>query len=204
MPYLPIDPKHVGRSYEAVVRVNSQSGKGGVAYIMEAEHGMVLPRRLQIEFSKTIQTITEDTGTEISPGDMWEAFAATYFPANAPVQFLGHEAVTDEERRQGHGAAPRRWPAAHGDGPGERPDRRLCGWPEDGARHRDRRARLCGACGVGWGKRQAVAYVEGRAADGTIRWGVGTDASILAASLKAVVSAVNRLRSAVQSTTEVS
>jgi 2-isopropylmalate synthase len=71
VPYLPIDPKHVGRTYEAVVRVNSQSGKGGVAYIMETEHGMVLPRRLQIEFSKTIQTITEDTGTEISPSDMW-------------------------------------------------------------------------------------------------------------------------------------
>src|SRR5499425_877670 len=100
VPYLPIDPKHVGRTYEAVVRVNSQSGKGGVAYIMEAEHGMVLPRRLQIEFSKTIQTITEDTGTEISPGDMWKAFEATYFPTNAAVQFLGHEAVTDEGRAQ--------------------------------------------------------------------------------------------------------
>src|SRR6266446_4636708 len=96
VPYLPIDPKHVGRTYEAVVRVNSQSGKGGVAYIMETEHGMVLPRRLQIEFSKTIQTITEDTGTAISPGDMWQAFAAIYFPTNAPVQFLRHEAVTDE------------------------------------------------------------------------------------------------------------
>ena len=64
VPYLPIDPKHVGRTYEAVIRVNSQSGKGGVAYIMKAEHGFDLPRRLQIEFSKTIQTITEDTGTE--------------------------------------------------------------------------------------------------------------------------------------------
>ena len=68
VPYLPIDPKHVGRTYEAVIRVNSQSGKGGVAYIMKAEHGFDLPRRLQIEFSKTIQTITEDSGTEISPG----------------------------------------------------------------------------------------------------------------------------------------
>src|SRR6266851_3613061 len=100
VPYLPIDPKHVGRTYEAVIRVNSQSGKGGVAYIMEVEHGMVLPRRLQIEFSKTIQTITEDTGTAISPGDMWQAFAAIYFPTNAPVQFLGHEAVTDGGRAQ--------------------------------------------------------------------------------------------------------
>jgi len=78
VPYLPIDPKHVGRTYEAVIRVNSQSGKGGVAYIMKAEHGFDLPRRLQIEFSKTIQTITEDSGTEISPKDMWQAFENQY------------------------------------------------------------------------------------------------------------------------------
>src|SRR5918995_1516212 len=78
VPYLPIDPKHVGRTYEAVIRVNSQSGKGGVAYIMSAEHGYELPRRLQIEFSKTIQGITEDTGTEITPGHMWDAFVADY------------------------------------------------------------------------------------------------------------------------------
>src|ERR1044071_9364261 len=74
VPYLPIDPKPTGRSYEAVTRVTPQSGKGGVAYIMKAEHGFDLPRRLQIEFSRTIQTITEDSGTEISPKDMWEAF----------------------------------------------------------------------------------------------------------------------------------
>src|SRR6476646_4116892 len=80
MPYLPIDPKHVGRSYEAVIRVNSQSGKGGVAYIMKAEHGFDLPRRLQIEFSKTIQAITEATGTEINPTDMWVTFQDEYLP----------------------------------------------------------------------------------------------------------------------------
>src|SRR5918995_1289382 len=83
VPYLPIDPKHVGRTYEAVIRVNSQSGKGGVAYIMSAEHGYELPRRLQIEFSKTIQGITEDTGTEITPGHMWAAFVAEYLPEAA-------------------------------------------------------------------------------------------------------------------------
>ena len=83
VPYLPIDPKHVGRTYEAVIRVNSQSGKGGVAYIMSAEHGLDLPRRLQIEFSRTIQTITEDTGTEISPGAMWDEFVAEYLPEDA-------------------------------------------------------------------------------------------------------------------------
>ena len=80
VPYLPIDPKHVGRSYEAVIRVNSQSGKGGVAYITKAEHGFDLPRRLQIEFSRAIQTTTEDTGTEISPTEMWVRFSEEYLP----------------------------------------------------------------------------------------------------------------------------
>ena len=87
VPYLPIDPKHVGRTYEAVIRVNSQSGKGGVAYIMKAEHGLDLPRRLQIEFSKTIQTITEDTGTEITPGrDVGRVPGASTCPTTPPVQ----------------------------------------------------------------------------------------------------------------------
>ena len=86
VPYLPIDPAHVGRTYEAVIRVNSQSGKGGVAYIMKAEHGFDLPRRLQIEFSKTIQAITEDTGTEIAPGAMWDAFEHEYLPAEPALE----------------------------------------------------------------------------------------------------------------------
>jgi 2-isopropylmalate synthase len=201
---LPIDPKHVGRTYEAVVRVNSQSGKGGVAYIMETEHGMVLPRRLQIEFSKTIQTITEDTGTEISPGDMWQAFETTYFPANAPVQFVSHEAVTDEGGAKvtiqlrvdgqpctvtGQGNGPI---AAFVDGL-----KTALGIEidiHDYAEH---------AVSAGSSAR-AAAYVEVRAADGTVRWGVGTDESILAASLKAVVSAVNRLRTAERPTADAS
>jgi 2-isopropylmalate synthase len=194
VPYLPIDPKHVGRTYEAVVRVNSQSGKGGVAYIMETEYGMVLPRRLQIEFSKTIQTIAEDTGTEISPSDMWKAFEAAYFAADAAVQFLSHEAVTDEGGAKvavqllidgrphtviGHGNGPI---AAFVDG--LKKDLEIEIDVHDYAEH---------AVSAGTNAR-AAAYVEARAPDGTIRWGVGTDESILAASLKAVISAVNRLR----------
>ena len=98
VPYLPIDPKHVGRTYEAVIRVNSQSGKGGVAYIMKAEHGLDLPRRLQIEFSKTIQTITEDTGTEIPSAEMWLAFEGTYLdPATRRCSSLTHETTTGEK-----------------------------------------------------------------------------------------------------------
>ena len=78
VPYLPIDPKDVGRTYEAVIRVNSQSGKGGVAYIMKADHGLVLPRRLQIEFSQVVQKITDGEGGEVSPKEMWDVFADEY------------------------------------------------------------------------------------------------------------------------------
>src|SRR5437667_2843391 len=95
VPYLPIDPKHGGRTYEAVIRVNSQSGKGGVAYIMKVEHGFDLPRRLQIEFSKTIQAITEDTGTEISPSAMWEAFRTQYLPEHPVYELKRHDLASD-------------------------------------------------------------------------------------------------------------
>ena len=201
VPYLPIDPKHVGRSYEAVVRVNSQSGKGGVAYIMETEYGLVLPRRLQIEFSKTIQTITEDTGTEISPSEMWKAFEKAYFPAQAPIKFLYYRelAVSDgagrrekvfnvvvddnewEIRGMGNGLI-----SAFIDGINRLKTK--LGMIEidviDYAEH----ALSAGASAL------AAAYVEVRAADGTIRWGVGIDGNISKASLKAIVSAVNPLR----------
>ena len=99
VPYLPIDPSHVGRTYEAVIRVNSQSGKGGVAYIMKAEHGFDLPRRLQIEFSKTIQAITEDTGTEIAPGAMWDTFQREYLPPDPAVVLESHELRSDADGR---------------------------------------------------------------------------------------------------------
>src|SRR5207244_10553249 len=96
VPYLPIDPKHTGRSYEAVIPVNSQSGKGGVAYIMKAEHGFDLPRRLQIEFSRTIQTISEDTGTEISPTEMWARFSEEYLPKSPSITLVRHEVTTSD------------------------------------------------------------------------------------------------------------
>jgi hypothetical protein len=96
VPYLPIDPKHVGRSYEAVIRVNSQSGKGGVAYIMKTEHGMDLPRRLQIEFSRCIKVITEGSGTEISAEEMWDAFAAEYLPTEPRTRLAGYETASND------------------------------------------------------------------------------------------------------------
>ncbi|HEV3226449.1 MAG TPA: 2-isopropylmalate synthase [Acidimicrobiales bacterium] len=194
VPYLPIDPKHVGRTYESVVRVNSQSGKGGVAYIMKEEHGFDLPRRLQIEFSTTIQHITEDTGTEISSLAMWDAFQGEYLAEGRRVQLISHETAThssggaevtaqllvDGEHRTARG---------EGNGPiaafvhAVNQELGLDVEVVDYAEH----SVTAGT------DAQAVAYVEVQAADGTVRWGVGVNESILTASLGAVVSAVNRL-----------
>jgi 2-isopropylmalate synthase len=184
---------HVGRSYEAVVRVNSQSGKGGVAYLMETEHGMSLPRRLQIEFSRTIQTITEDTGTEISPDALWTAFEAEYFPADMSIALASHEIVTGQNGTkviaqvvvEGERSAV----VGEGNGP-------LSAFVDGLERHLGIAVSVLDyaehAVSAGTDA-QAVAYVEAADANGTVRWGVGTDGSIVAASLKAVVSAVNRL-----------
>jgi 2-isopropylmalate synthase len=194
VPYLPIDPKHVGRSYEAVIRVNSQSGKGGVAYVMKTEHELDLPRRLQIEFSKTIQHITEDTGTEISPGVMWDAFCREYLPEQPRLRLRSHELHTREGRTsisaqlEIDGRA--RTVVGEGDGPIEAFVQGLRGElgidldVVDYAEH---------AMGRG-ADAQAVAYVESVGPDGEIRWGVGTDPNITTASLRAVLSAVERQR----------
>ena len=141
VPYLPIDPKHVGRTYEAVIRVNSQSGKGGVAYIMKEEHGLDLPRRLQIEFSKTIQTITEDTGTVIEPADMWATFQRVPARRRRRLQLLSHETTTSDK-----GASVTAQLLVDGEHHtvtgGQRPDRRLRRRPPGRPRHRHRRRRL--------------------------------------------------------------
>ena len=90
VPYLPIDPSDVGRSYEAVIRINSQSGKGGVAYLLEKDHGLSMPRRLQIEFSQVIQKIADESGKEISPSDIWDNFQETYLNSSGRYEFIEH------------------------------------------------------------------------------------------------------------------
>ena len=192
VPYLPIDPKHVGRSYEAVIRVNSQSGKGGVAFVMKTEHDFELPRRLQIEFSKTIQHITEDSGTEISPARMWDAFQAEYLP-ESPKYFLHtHELNTRDEVTtvtaqlvvdgehhtvQGTGNGPiAAFVDAVKEGFGIKID------VVDYAEH---------ATGHG-ADATAVAYVETMGEDGTSRWGVGTHHNIITASFRAILRAMER------------
>ena len=195
VPYLPIDPAHVGRSYEAVIRVNSQSGKGGVAYIMEAEHGFVLPRRLQVEFSKTIQHITEDSGTEISPTAMWDTFQEVYLPEKPVVSLLTHETVTSMTEH-GERAKVSAQIMVNGDhrtimGEGNGPIdalvhaiRQDLGVVIDVVDYHEHSA-SAGADAT------AVCYVE-TTGPGGVLWGVGEDPSILNASFKAVFSAVGR------------
>jgi 2-isopropylmalate synthase len=196
VPYLPIDPKHVGRSYEAVIRVNSQSGKGGVAYIMKAEHGFDLPRRLQIEFSKSIQAITEDTGTEISPGDMWVTFQQEYLPEEPSMHLVAHELATVKDTdlmritAQLDVDGERVTVIGEGNGPiaafvhGVQAQLGMDVDVVDYAEH---------ATGSG-ADATAVAYVETVDGDGTPRWGVGVHQNIVTASLRAVVSALDRIR----------
>ena len=197
VPYLPIDPKHVGRTYEAVIRVNSQSGKGGVAYLMKTEHGFDLPRRLQVEFSKTIQHITEDSGTEISPGVMWDAFQAEYLHELPRMALSSHELRSDSAGRTTITAqlvvdGEHVTITGEGNGP---IDAFVHGLREgigatldviDYAEH---------AMGQG-SQATAVAYVETRQpvseTQQRVLWGVGTDDNIITASLRAVLNAHER------------
>ena len=194
VPYLPIDPKHVGRTYEAVIRVNSQSGKGGVAYIMKAEHGFDLPRRLQIEFSKTIQTITEDSGTEISPTTMWQAFQDEYLPQNPPVELISHETTTGTEGAKvtAHMLIDGEHRTVTGEGNGPI-DAFVAALQADLGVDVDVVDYSEHAVGAG-SDATAVSYVETTSGDGVVKWGVGQHESILTASLRAIVSAVNRRR----------
>ena len=196
VPYLPIDPKHVGRTYEAIIRVNSQSGKGGVAYLMDAEHGLDLPRSLQVEFSKQVQAITELTGTEIKPVELWDAFASSYLPEDAGIRLISSEVSSGEKGTQvvaqvlvdGH----HRTISGHGNGPvnaivnGIKAELGMDISVDDYHEH----ALTAGA------EASAAAYVQVTGPGGEQIWGVGIHSSILDASLAAVISAVNRLRPA--------
>ncbi|WP_082538043.1 2-isopropylmalate synthase [Angustibacter sp. Root456] len=198
VPYLPIDPRDVGRTYEAVIRVNSQSGKGGVAYLMKSEHHLDLPRRLQIEFSAVVQRHTDDEGGEVSAAELWSAFTDEYLPnpsrpwgrfalqgsrLSTSAQGLDQLSVeladatdpADVVHVEGQGNGPI---AAFTEALAERGvDVRVLDYHEH-------------AMSAG-GDATAAAYVE-CAVDGRVLWGVGIDPNIVTASLKAVVSAINR------------
>ncbi|QDF98900.1 2-isopropylmalate synthase [Azoarcus sp. DD4] len=190
VPYLPVDPADLGRSYESIIRVNSQSGKGGIAYLLEAEYGLVMPRRLQVEFSAAIQRITDERGTELSAGDIWRAFEEEYLAVSAPWAYVEHH-LSEHGGQQGisltvEEEGVRRVLRGVGNG------------PIDAALHAlDAGAVLLGyeerALGQG-GDARAVAYIEladGEGAGST--FGVGIHANIVTASVLAIVSALDRL-----------
>ena len=195
VPYLPIDPKDLGRSYEAVIRVNSQSGKGGVAYIMKTEHRLELPRRLQIEFSKVIQQVTDSEGGEITPEQMWEVFTDEYLPH--PTNRWGRfrlKSISQDSKVDGatslqvvlDDAGAEHTIIGIGNGP-------VAAFADAMAKHGvdvkvldyHEHAMSSG------GDATAAAYLECELGD-EILWGVGIDPSIVTSSLKAIVSAVNR------------
>lgn len=195
VPYLPIDPKDVGRSYEAVIRVNSQSGKGGIAYVLKNDHKLDLPRRMQIEFSKIIQAKTDAEGGEVTPKDIWAVFQDEYLPNPenpwGRIQVLSGQSTTDNDgvdtltvqaevdgaetvlTGSGNGPISAFFDALQGIGV----DARLLDYSEhtmsEGA------------------SAQAASYIE-VAIEDKVLWGIGIDANTTRASLKAVVSAVNR------------
>ncbi len=193
VPYLPIDPADLGRSYEAVIRVNSQSGKGGVAWVIEQDKGLKLPKRLQADFSRHVQRLADETSREMNASDIWGLFEATYLARGADRfrlldytesgsvgdrLFVGHVAVDGEERSisgRGNGLISGVI-AALGDTTGPQLD--VVDYSEHAIGH--------GA------DAQAAAYVECRSADGRTVFGVGIDADIATASVRAVLSAANR------------
>lgn len=202
VPYLPIDPADVGRAYEPVIRINSQSGKGGISYVLETDYGLELPRRLQIEFSQVIQRIADGTGKEISPQLIWDTFRSEYLEQpTGRFGFGSHRTLPDphqSERRsltasltdggrnielEGHGTGP------------------IDAYIDALSRHAGvsvnlidyREHAIAPTAANGGASSEAVAYVEVKRPDGTTLFGVGRDRNIVAASLKAVTSATNRL-----------
>ncbi len=189
VPYLPIDPLDVGRSYEAVIRVNSQSGKGGVAYVLKNEHHLDLPRRMQIEFSRVVQEVADVGGGEIAAARIWEMFRATYLDQAAPLELVSYtsasgavDTIDAVVRWQGETTTIR----GEGNGP-------IAAFVHALAQlDRDVRVLDYAEHATGAGEEaQAASYLE-VAVDGRVLWGCGVHPSIVTASLRAIVSAVNR------------
>lgn len=196
VPYLPVDPLDVGRSYEAVIRINSQSGKGGIAYLLEQDYGVVLPRRLQVEFSQVVQGITDQSGKEVTAADIWEIFQDEYLRPTAPLDFIEHRTV----------------PAAHASemrdinaGVRFKGEDKTIGGKGNGpiSAYIDALSRECGLTfhvvdysehAAGHGEdATAIAYVEIETPDDDAPlFGVAMHSNIVTASLKAITSAVNR------------
>ena len=198
VPYLPVDPKDLGRSYEAVIRVNSQSGKGGVAYLLKNDHSLDLPRRLQIEFSAVVQGVTDSEGGEISSEEIWRIFQDEYLPTTGDTfaQWGRYELFRTASTSAGDGVTE--LVADYRDGEGEHQmtsrgngpiDAFLTGINENG--HSVTLFDYVEHAMSEGGDAVAAAYVD-LEVDGTRLWGVGIDPDTTRATLKAIVSAVNR------------
>jgi len=197
VPYLPIDPRDVGRSYEAVIRVNSQSGKGGVAYLLKTERHLDLPRRLQIEFSRVVQREADTTGAEMTAEDLWQIFEDEYLPSPDPAKKWGRFALSGTRATSSDtgpdtleaditDAGEAVTVAGSGNGPvaafvAALASRNVAVEVLDYAEH----------AMSGGGDAAAASYVECEIG-GQVLWGVGIDPSITTATLKAIISAVNR------------
>jgi 2-isopropylmalate synthase len=202
VPYLPIDPKDLGRNYEAIIRVNSQSGKGGVAYLLQSEYGLDLPRGLQVEFAQRVQAITDERGGELTAAELYDVFTETYLGVAGPyvLHAYRHEAGSDGDRLvarlttddgelelTGSGNGPI---AALVQAIGEQLGVRVH------VREYHEHATSAGE------EATAAAYVEADV-DGDLTWGVGVHPSIVTASLRAVLNAVNRALAARRTPAEV-
>ena len=200
VPYLPIDPADVGRTYDSIIRVNSQSGKGGVAYLMEAEYGIVMPRRLQVEFSGEVQAYTDTHGGEMSALDIWNLFASTYVAPTEPVGYVGYQLTDHPHDASGQGirlavevAGARHTLQGYGNGPIDAAVQALLSIGVDvQVRSFEERSTKSSTHG---GDAQACAFMELSSddTDAPDRFGVGLDHNIVTASIKALVSGVNRL-----------
>ncbi|TDQ52049.1 2-isopropylmalate synthase [Actinorugispora endophytica] len=191
VPYLPIDPKEVGRNYEAVIRVNSQSGKGGVSYILQRDHAVDLPRRLQIEFSRVVQEFTDAEGGEFDGERIWEVFTRTYLSDEGPVGVMAHRSRTTPEGEYQINADVRvRGEIREIEGSGNGP---ISAFVDalSGVGVKVRVVDYSEHAMSEGGDARAAAYVEAEV-DGRVFWGVGISSNITTASLKAVCSAVNR------------
>ena len=200
IPYLPIDPKDLGRSYEAVIRVNSQSGKGGMAYLLESEYGVAMPRRLQIEFSQVVQRVMDREGKELTAADLWQLFRHEYeLDARNVIQHRVWEAAADGDgQRRVQLSATVDWQGqaravqGQGNGPIDAFASALSAAVGAPVRVLDYQQH---AIGEGADAR-AMAYVELRLGESPAFFGVGTDSDTSAAAMQALVSGLNRAQSA--------
>ena len=201
VPYLPIDPTDVGRSYQAIIRINSQSGKGGVAYVMENEFGCQLPKTMQPEVGQVVQDLTDRTGREVNAAEIWEAFRREYLQADRPIRFLDYAFASDErDSSLVHGRlsveieGEQMELSGSGNGPIDALKSALgqAGWDDFKLTHYSEHALGQGTDST------AIAYIRVLRGDGTQRFGAGTHPNIAKASALALISALNRTTAALR------